>query len=112
MPSGHSLGMHAHTRRERPALVLCSGMGADERLLHRQRAAFPSLHVPAWVEPESPHEALAHYAERLAATVRVGGPIVLGGVSLGGMLALEMAKHLRTEMLLLIAACHGPSIVR
>lgn len=83
-------------------LILVSGMGADHRFLCHQVAAFPNAIVPAWLDPE-PHETLPAYARRLAKANDPGGPCFVGGVSLGGMLAQEMAKHLEARACFLIS---------
>lgn len=89
-------------------LILVPGMGVDERVFGPQRAAFPSMEVPAWIEPEK-DESLAHYAERLAASLpRSDRPTVVGGLSMGGMLALEMARHLNAKAVMQIASCDHP----
>jgi pimeloyl-ACP methyl ester carboxylesterase len=88
-------------------LVLLPGLGADHRLFDSQREAFPDLEVPPWIEPR-PREPLADYAQRLAHTLRPSRPLVLGGVSLGGMVAWELARHLNPAALVLIATCRAP----
>jgi pimeloyl-ACP methyl ester carboxylesterase len=92
-------------------LVLLPGLGADERLFGPQRQAFPSLVVPAWIAP-APRETLPEYAARLAQTVSAPRPLILGGVSLGGMVAYEMARHLRPDALVQIASCRSCRSVR
>lgn len=89
-----------------PQLILLPGLGADHRLLEPQRAAFPDLIVPPWFPPEK-NESLPDYAARMAERVRPlrNGRLVLGGVSFGGMLAFEMARHLRPSAVVLIASC-------
>ncbi len=92
-------------------LILLPGLGTDHRLLESQRAQFPQLAVPPWIPPRH-NESLAAYALRMAETVKPSGqrPLLLGGVSLGGMLACEMARHLKPDALVLIASCrtrHG-----
>ncbi len=94
-----------------PRIVLLPGMGADARAFEAQRAAFAQLEVPAWIEPRS-GESLGQYAGRLADTIRPDGPMILGGVSLGGMLAYEMAARLRPKVLVLIASCRDPRAIR
>lgn len=75
--------------------------------------AFPGLEVPRWQTPES-GETLAAYGERFAASLadsrpsQEGDPLYLGGVSLGGMVALEMARFLRPSAVFLIASCRSP----
>ncbi len=87
-----------------PKLFFFPGLGADERLFAPQRTAFPDLIVPAWIPPRK-GEGLAEYAGRLAETLPHDGPMVLGGVSLGGMVAYEVARHLRPMAVILIASC-------
>ena len=87
-------------------LILLPGIGADHRLLEPQRAAFPQVIIPPWI-PFRRRESLPEYAARLAETVAPARdrPFVLGGVSLGGMLAYEMTKHLKPDATILIASC-------
>jgi len=93
---------------ERPfRLVLMSGLGADHRLLDPQRQAFPDLLVPAWIRPVE-QESLSQYAARLAESIPRDRPLILGGVSLGGMLACEMATLVRPAAVVLIASCRAP----
>lgn len=101
-----------------PRLILIPGMAVDGRLFEPQREAFPDLEVPAWLAPESATESLARYGERMAAAVLKassrgdsGRPIVVGGLSLGGMIALEMARHLGARAVAQIASCDHPSAV-
>ncbi len=93
-----------------PRLVLLPGLGTDARLFGAQRAAFPALEVPDWIEPRA-REPLAGYAQRLAARIDPSSPLVIGGVSLGGMLALEMARHLPARRVVLIGSCTHPRAV-
>jgi pimeloyl-ACP methyl ester carboxylesterase len=92
---------------------LVPGLGADYRLLEPQRLAFPQLAIPSWISPDS-NETLPKYAARLAETVSVSRdrPLILGGVSLGGMLACEMATHLKPDAVVLIASCRSPRAIR
>jgi pimeloyl-ACP methyl ester carboxylesterase len=88
-------------------LILLPGMAADERLFSPQRAAFPRLLVPAWIEP-LPREPLRSYAARLAQQVDPGRPCVVGGASFGGIVALEMAAHLPARVCVLISSVRSP----
>jgi pimeloyl-ACP methyl ester carboxylesterase len=89
-----------------PKLILLPGLGTDERLFERQRSAFPDLWVPPWILPRD-DESLADYAARMAEIIRERQtePIVLGGVSLGGMMACEIARHIKPQAVVLIASC-------
>lgn len=88
-------------------LVLLPGLGADQRLFEPQKAAFSDLLVPPWIVPKR-KETLPDYAARLAETIVAARPIVLGGSSFGGMVAWEMARHLRPEAVVLIGSCRSP----
>jgi pimeloyl-ACP methyl ester carboxylesterase len=93
---------------ERPFhLMLLPGLGADQRMFEPQRQSFPDLEVPSWIDPQR-REPLAHYAERLADKLERPQPLVLGGVSLGGMVAWELARLLKPKALVLIASCRTP----
>ena len=91
-------------------VVMLPGMGADARLLEPQRKAFPEMYVPPWIPPAC-GETLPEYATRLAATIPQR-PLVLGGVSLGGMLAYEMARHLQPSAVVLVASCRSSRRLR
>src|SRR5580704_15344187 len=86
-----------------PHVVLLTGLGADERLFDAQRPALPGLVTPGWIAPR-PGEGLAEYAERFAVEIPIARPLLLGGCSLGGMMAYEMAHVLRPDALVLIAS--------
>ncbi|MBM3334475.1 alpha/beta hydrolase [Candidatus Sumerlaeota bacterium] len=84
-------------------VVMVSGLGGDGRLFEPQRSLpWPILAVD-WIEP-LPRESLAAYAQRLAQRVKVAPPFFLGGVSMGGMIALEMSRWLHPEAVFLIAS--------
>ena len=92
-------------------LVMLPGLGADRRLLEPQRKAFGDLIVPPWIPPHR-RETLPDYAVRLAQTIPKSRPLLLGGISLGGMVAYEMARHLRPDAVVLIASCRSCRCVR
>ena len=62
--------------------------------------------MPPWILVRD-NESLADYAARMAEVIceRQTEPIVLGGVSLGGMLAYEIARHVKPRAVVLIASC-------
>jgi pimeloyl-ACP methyl ester carboxylesterase len=85
-------------------------LGADERLFAYQRAMFPNLMVPKWIKPKN-KESLSAYAHRFAKTLQVERPFYLGGASFGGMVALEMAKQLKPEGVILIGSARDAKMV-
>ena len=88
-------------------LILLPGVGGDARMFGPQRSAFPELIVPDWIEPLR-NEPLADYAARFAKVVDPGGPCFLGGVSFGGVVALEVASHLTTRECYLFGSIRDP----
>ena len=91
------------TSHAEPCVVLLPGLGADGRLFESQRAVFPGLVTPQWLSP-APQEDLIGYAVRLAAKIPLARPLVLGGSSSGGIIAYEMARNLRPDVLVLIGS--------
>lgn len=85
-------------------LYLLPGVGADERLFAGQRA----VRVIRWIAPASAREPLAVYAQRLAAQLRIEEPFDLGGASFGGMIALELARHLSPRTVILFGSSRSP----
>lgn len=83
--------------------VYCiSGLGADERIFqHLQIRGFALKHL-RWIQPLS-GESMKEYAYRMCAQLPEG-PVILLGVSFGGMMALEMAKHKPTRRVILISS--------
>ncbi len=88
-------------------LVLLPGIGADARLFEAQRQAFPTLEVPHWLAPLD-QESLASFGARMASGLGPDQDLYLGGVSFGGMVALEMARHVRPRGVFLIGSCSSP----
>lgn len=88
------------------ALVMLPGLGADARLFEPQAQYFPNSHVPPWL-PAQQWESMQAYARRFAATVQVDQPMVLVGISFGGMLALELARFLKPRAVIMIAGCRS-----
>ncbi len=88
------------------------GLGADARVLEPQRRALGEVLVPLkWIEPRNTREPLKDYAARWVEQLRprwqeefAGRPVFLGGVSLGGMCAVEMAKGLETVGVFLVGS--------
>jgi pimeloyl-ACP methyl ester carboxylesterase len=88
-------------------LILLPGMGGDARMFEPQLAAIPGASVPAWVQPRA-REGLAEFAARMARAVDPGGPCFVGGASFGGMVAVEMARHLEARACFLIGSIRRP----
>ena len=78
-----------------------SGLGADERAFDRLNICGCTLHHLNWISP-LPNENLSSYASRMLNKINENNPVILG-LSFGGMVAIEMAKQIATEKLILIS---------
>ncbi|HLZ86511.1 MAG TPA: alpha/beta hydrolase [Puia sp.] len=81
-----------------------SGIGADYRLFTHLRLpeGFEAAYVH-WIPP-APNEKLADYAIRLTAQIDTTQPFALVGLSLGGIMSVEMAKHITPLCTILISS--------
>lgn len=97
----HSAGVSYFCRMKAYCI---SGLGADERI-------FCNLHFPEalepvylkWIKPK-PNETLEQYAMRLSEKIEGDEPFVLIGLSLGGMLAVEISKKKHPLATILISS--------
>jgi pimeloyl-ACP methyl ester carboxylesterase len=83
-------------------IYILSGLGADER-------AFQNLDLNGlehtflpWIPPER-NETIGEYAWRIAQGIKTKDPVIMG-LSFGGMVAVELAKHLTVHRLILISS--------
>lgn len=79
-----------------------SGLGADERVFQKLKfEGYQPIHI-CWVEPKK-GESIADYARRLTTQIKSERPILIG-LSFGGIIAVEMAKQIDTEKVILISS--------
>lgn len=83
-------------------LYLLSGLGADKRVfdfldLH----GFKLIHIE-WIKPIE-DEKIESYAQRLLQQIKTERPTMIG-VSFGGIIAIEIAKHIKINKLILISS--------
>ena len=88
-------------------LILFSGMGADASVFLPQALAFPNLTVPDWLPPLDDDD-LTSYCSRMADSFSLTQPCIVGGASFGGIVALEMTRHLDALACILIGSVRGP----
>jgi pimeloyl-ACP methyl ester carboxylesterase len=81
-----------------------SGMGADHRAFSyiTLPKGFEAIHI-SWIKPDK-KEPLAAYALRLAGAIRTSEPFILVGLSMGGMMAVEIAKKFPPVCTVLISS--------
>src|SRR3954453_7776604 len=87
----------------RPTLLLIPGLGVDGRLFLPQRAIDADVITPALPDPV-PDESITHYAWRLTRDIEPRENLWIGGMSFGGMLALEAARYFNPRGVFLIAS--------
>jgi len=83
-------------------IYLFSGLGADGRAFSRLDLSGFRTHLVQWAKPAR-RETLATYALRLSRQVTTPDPVLLG-VSFGGMIAIEVAKHIRPARTILVSS--------
>lgn len=83
-------------------IYFISGLGADERVFRLLKfEGYRPVHV-RWLEPER-GESIADYAKRLTAQIQSDSPILVG-LSFGGIIAVEIAKQIEVEKVILISS--------
>lgn len=88
-------------------IYLLPGLGADRRLFGKLDTGAHQLHYIDW--PEMPGgSTLADYAQKLSPLVDASRPHVLIGVSMGGMVAQEMAAMTAPRAVVIISSWKGP----
>jgi pimeloyl-ACP methyl ester carboxylesterase len=79
-----------------------SGLGADEKIFANFHLdGYELKHIP-WMRPDKT-ETIDAYARRMAAVIKEDNPILLG-VSFGGMVAIEIARQLPVQKLILVSS--------
>lgn len=81
------------------------GLGASSKIFEFLK--FPEdtfeLHFIEWLVPTSENEKLEDYSKRMVASIKESNPILVG-VSFGGIMVQEMAKHISVEKIVLISS--------
>ena len=84
-------------------IYLIPGLGADARIFQYIDLKGHEVFPISWVEPEKP-DTLSTYAQKLIDHYQItSGSIVIGN-SLGGMLAIEIAKRIKLDKAVLISS--------
>lgn len=105
--TGQTRSGPASTRR----VVLLPGLGCDARL-HGEIAALSPGVVSAGYFDHRGCADLADYAERVIAHLGITADDVIGGSSLGGMVASEIHRRLGCRGLVLIGSCDDPRFIQ
>jgi pimeloyl-ACP methyl ester carboxylesterase len=83
-------------------LYCLSGLGTDDRVFQKLKfQGYQPIHIH-WIEPKK-GENIAAYAQRLTVQIKSDYPILIG-LSFGGIIAVEIAKQIATEKVILISS--------
>ena len=91
------------TKAKSRAVFCMPGMAASPKIFEYIKLPEPfELHLLSWIPPKK-NETLTSYAFRMCERVSAPHPILLG-VSFGGVLVQEMAKHLNPACVVIISS--------
>lgn len=79
-----------------------SGLGATAKAFSKLKIDGHRLQVIEWLQPLH-NETIEAYAARMAAAIKEDNPILLG-LSFGGMMCIEMAKHIPVKKIILVSS--------
>ena len=99
--SGQSTVNSGQLEKEGSMVYLFSGLGADERVFQRLNLSGHEHVFIKWITPHA-HETMEAYAARLRIQITSENPIFIG-LSFGGMVAIEVAKQIKTSKLILLS---------
>lgn len=83
-------------------IYIFSGLGADERVFQKLDFSGHKITFIKWIVPKK-DETIEQYAKRLREQIPTTKPILIG-LSFGGIMAVEVAKQITTEKVILIAS--------
>lgn len=83
-------------------LYIFSGLGADERVFQQLDFSCFRPTFIKWINPQH-SETIEHYASRLLKQINTENPILIG-LSFGGLMAIEVAKQIDTEKVIIISS--------
>ncbi len=91
-----------HVENALKDLYFVSGLGADKRVFRLLKIeGYQPVYI-RWLDPER-GESIEAYAKRLTEQIKSDKPILVG-LSFGGMISVEMAKHIEIEKVILISS--------
>ena len=79
-----------------------SGLGADERVFSKFKFPQHEIHFIKWIIPEK-NQSIEAYAKILISQIHHDNPILIG-LSFGGMICIEIARHIKTELIIIISS--------
>lgn len=83
-------------------LFLFSGLGADERIFQKLNFKNSKVTFIKWIDPLN-KETIENYALRISKQVTAANAVLIG-VSFGGIMAIEVAKHIPIDKVIIISS--------
>jgi pimeloyl-ACP methyl ester carboxylesterase len=83
-------------------IYILSGLGADERVFKRLNFEGFSVTFIQWIVPNI-NDSIEEYASQICKQISTPKPILIG-LSFGGIMAIEIAKQIETEKVILLAS--------
>ena len=85
-------------------IYFISGLGADRRVFQKLKLpeGFTAQYID-WIKPFE-DESLEAYSKRMATAIDTSKPFVLVGLSMGGMVSIEIAKFTQPKLVILISS--------
>lgn len=87
-------------------LYAIPGLGTDKELYRNLSISGYQLKILDWPLPEK-NLSLGEYASRFLPQIDASKPVILLGVSFGGMLCAELAEQIKTKKVFLISSCRN-----
>ncbi|WP_367899176.1 alpha/beta hydrolase [Leptospira sp. WS58.C1] len=84
-------------------IYLISGLGADERVFRNIDFNGENPKYIHWIDPNV-NESLESYSNRLLSQIESQNALILIGVSFGGIIASEIAKHISAKKIIIISS--------
>lgn len=88
-------------------VYIFSGLGADKRVFQNMDFSYCNAIFIDWLSPKK-NEDISSYANRICIQIQQEKPILIG-LSFGGIMAVEVAKLIETEKVILIASAKSQS---
>ncbi len=79
-----------------------SGLAADEKMFSKFEFSGYEIHYVKWIIPEL-NESIVAYAKRMKEQITHENSILIG-LSFGGIISIEIAKQIKTELVIIISS--------
>lgn len=77
-------------------------MGANSKVFERLQLDEYNLHFIEWIIPQK-DESIENYARRMSKDIDISSPVILIGMSFGGIIVQEISNYIETEKIVLIS---------